>query len=104
LLCVVFKVPPDIAELTDINRVLSQFTFSASETGFCFSVSGNMRTITTDTTPTGNVTISASRSTSRCGVLVWTDYEYDPMAAFKARWLTYFRGCMQKRNRHLVDK
>ena len=62
-----------IAELTDTNRVLSQFTFSASETGFHFSVSGNTLTITTDTAPTGNVTISASRSASRCGVLVWTD-------------------------------
>ena len=59
-----------IAELTDTNRVLSQFTFSASETGFHFSVSGNTLTITTDTAPTGNVTISASRSASRCGVLV----------------------------------
>ena len=67
-----------IAELTDINRVLSQFTFSASETGFHFSVSGNTLTITTDTAPTRNVTISASRSASRCGVLVWTDYKYGP--------------------------
>ena len=67
-----------IAELTDTNRVLSQFTFSASETGFHFSVSGNTLTITTDTAPTGNVTISASRSASRCGVLVWTDYKYGP--------------------------
>ena len=65
-----------VAELTDTNRVLSQFTFSASETGFHFSVSGNTLTITTDTAPTGNVTISASRSASRCGVLVWTDYKY----------------------------
>ena len=62
-----------VAELTDTNRVLSQFTFSASETGFHFSVSGNTLTITTDTAPTGNVTISASRSASRCGVLVWTE-------------------------------
>ena len=67
-----------IAELTDTNRVLSQFTFSASETGFHFSVSGNTLTITTDTAPSGNVTISASRSASRCGVLVWTDYKYGP--------------------------
>ena len=67
-----------IAELTDTNHVLSQFTFSASETGFHFSVSGNTLTITTDTAPTGNVTISASRSASRCGVLVWTDYKYGP--------------------------
>lgn len=67
-----------IAELTDTNRVLSQFTFSASETGFHFSVSGNTLTITTDTAPSGNVTISATRSASRCGVLVWTDYKYGP--------------------------
>lgn len=67
-----------VAELTDTNRVLSQFTFSASETGFHFSVSGNTLTITTDTAPSGNVTISASRSASRCGVLVWTDYKYGP--------------------------
>lgn len=67
-----------IAELTDTNHVLSQFTFSASETGFHFSVSGNTLTITTDTAPTSNVTISASRSASRCGVLVWTDYKYGP--------------------------
>jgi len=67
-----------IAELTDTNHVLSQFTFSASETGFHFSVSGNTLTITTDTAPTGNVTISASRSASRCGVLVWADYKYGP--------------------------
>ena len=67
-----------VAELADTNRVLSQFTFSASETGFHFSVSGNTLTITTDTAPSGNVTISASRSASRCGVLVWTDYKYGP--------------------------
>lgn len=41
-------------------------------------MSGNTLTITTDTAPTGNVTISASRSASRCGVLVWTDYKYGP--------------------------
>ena len=67
-----------IAELTDPTRVLSQFPFSASETGFHFSVSGNTLTITTDTAPGGNVTISATRSASRCGVLVWTDYKYGP--------------------------
>ena len=67
-----------VAELADTNRVLSQFTFSASETDFHFSVSGNTLTITTDTAPSGNVTISASRSASRCGVLVWTDYKYGP--------------------------
>ena len=72
-----------VAELADTNRVLSQFTFSASETGFHFSVSGNTLTTPTDTAPSGNVTISASRSASRCGVLVWTDYKYGPNGGFR---------------------
>lgn len=67
-----------VAELTDTNNVLSKFTFSASATGFNFSVSGNKLTITTDNAPTGDVTITASRSVARCGVLVWTDNKYGP--------------------------
>lgn len=67
-----------VAELTDTNNVLSKFTFSASATGFKFSVSGNKLTITTDNAPTGDVTITASRSVARCGVLVWTDNKYGP--------------------------
>ena len=105
--CVIFKMPPDIAELTDTNRVLSRFTFFASETGFRFNVSGNTLTITTDTAPAGNVTISVSRSTSRCGVLAWADYKYGPNGGVrdKAAYTSEydFRVCMQKRNRHLVD-
>ena len=34
--------------------------------------------ITTDNAPTGDVTITASRSVARCGVLVWTDNKYGP--------------------------
>ena len=67
-----------VADLTDTNNVLSKFTFSASATGFNFSVSGNKLTITTDNAPTGDVTITASRSVARCGVLVWTDNKYGP--------------------------
>ncbi len=100
-------MPPDIAELTDTNRVLSQFTFFASERGFRFSVSGNTLTITTDTAPAGNMTISASRSTSHCGVLVWVDYKYVPNGGVqdKVAYISehYFRGCIQKHNRHLAD-
>lgn len=62
----------------EYNNVLSKFTFSASATGFDFSVSGNKLTITTDNAPTGDVTITASRSVARCGVLVWTDKKYGP--------------------------
>ena len=67
-----------VTELTDTNNVLSKFTFSASATGFKFSVSGNKLTITTDNAPTDDVTITASRSVARCGVLVWTDNKYGP--------------------------
>lgn len=67
-----------VAELTDTNNVLSKFTFSANATGYKFSVSGNKLTITTDNAPTGDVTITASRSVARCGVLVWTDNKYGP--------------------------
>lgn len=67
-----------VAELTDTNNVLSKFTFSASATDFNFSVSGNKLTITTDNAPTGDVTITASRSVARCGVLVWSDNKYGP--------------------------
>ncbi len=67
-----------VAVLTDTNNVLSKFSFSASATGFNFSVSGNKLTITSANAPTGNVTITASRSVPRCGVLVWTDNKYGP--------------------------
>lgn len=67
-----------IATLTDTNNVLSKFSFSANITGFDFSVSGNKLTISTADAPADCVTITASRSASRCGVLVWTDYKYGP--------------------------
>lgn len=67
-----------VATLTDTNNVLSKFSFSANTTGFDFSVSGNKLTISTVDAPADGVTITASRSASRCGVLVWTDYKYGP--------------------------
>ena len=67
-----------VATLTDTNNVLSKFSFSANITGFDFSVSGNKLTISTADAPADGVTITASRSASRCGVLVWTDYKYGP--------------------------
>ena len=78
-----------VAELTDTNNVLSKFSFSASATGFKFSVSGNKLTITTDNAPTGDVTITASRSATRCGVLVWTDNKYGPDGGIQDT-VTYF--------------
>lgn len=61
------------ATLTDTNNVLSKFSFTANVTGMNFSVSGNKLTITTDTAPTGTVTISAIKSQTRSGIIVWSD-------------------------------
>ena len=61
------------ATLTDTNNVLSKFSFTANVTGMNFSVSGNKLTITTDTAPTGTVTISATKSQTRSGIIVWSD-------------------------------
>lgn len=66
------------AVLTDKNNVLSNYTFTSSTTGLSFSVSGNKLTIIAKTAPTGNVTITATKSAKRAGVVVWSDGKYGP--------------------------
>lgn len=66
------------ATLTDSNNVLSKFTFSSDMSALKFTVSGNKLTITSATAPTGPVSISASKSQQRAGVLVWSDSYYGP--------------------------
>lgn len=62
------------ATLTDTNNVLSQYTFTASESGINFSVSGNKLTITAEKAPTSAVSITATKNGSvRKGVVVWSD-------------------------------
>ena len=62
------------ATLTDTNNVLSNYTFSADQSGITFSVSGNKLTITANTAPSGKVSITATKTGSvRKGVVVWTD-------------------------------
>ncbi len=62
------------AVLTDSNNVLSNYIFSASESGIEFSVSGNKLVITAKTAPSGSVTITAAKKNSqRRGVITWTD-------------------------------
>lgn len=62
------------ATLTDTNNVLSQYTFSASESGISFSVSGNKLTITAEKAPANAVSITATKNGSvRKGVVVWSD-------------------------------
>lgn len=67
------------ATLTDSNRVLSDYSFSANEDGISFSVSGNKLTITAASAPSDSVRITASKTGStRRGIITWTDGRYAP--------------------------
>lgn len=68
-----------VAELTDTNGVLDNYSFTANVTGINFSVSGNTLTITADDAPTDTVVITASKNNSqRMGVITWTDGTNNP--------------------------
>lgn len=63
-----------VATLTDSNGVLKNYNFSANISGVSFSVSGNKLTISMDTAPSKEFTITASKKNGiRQGVVVWTD-------------------------------
>lgn len=65
--------------LTDTNNVLGNYSFTASESGINFSVSGNKLTITANKAPTSKVSITATKNGSvRKGVVVWSDGVYAP--------------------------
>ena len=67
------------ATLTDTNKVLSNYSFSAGVSGIRFSVNGNKLTITADSAPSDTVTITAEKKNSqRRGVITWTDGVYGP--------------------------
>lgn len=62
------------ATLTDHNRVLSDYSFSANEDGISFSVSGNQLIITATDAPSDSVRITANKvGSSRRGIITWTD-------------------------------
>ena len=62
------------ATLTDHNRVLSDYSFSANEDGISFSVSGNQLVITATDAPSDSVRITANKvGSSRRGIITWTD-------------------------------
>lgn len=67
-----------VAELTDSNKVLSKFTFAANVTGVTFTVSGNTLTISTAVAPENEVTITATRSNTRMGTVIWSDGSIGP--------------------------
>ena len=61
------------ATLTDTNNVLSKYSFTSNVTGMNFTVNGNKLTITAKTAPTDTVTITATKSQTRSGVITWSD-------------------------------
>lgn len=68
-----------VAELTDTNGVLGNYSFTANVTDINFSVRGNTLTITADEAPTDTVVITASKNNSqRMGVITWTDGTNNP--------------------------
>lgn len=66
------------ATLTDQNNVLSDYSFSASDSGIHFSVNGNKLTITAEKAPSDTVTIIAEKTAQRRGIITWTDGVYGP--------------------------
>ena len=60
--------------LTDANNVLSNYSFSASISGVCFSTNGNKLTVSMEKAPSDAFTITASKKNSvRRGVVVWSE-------------------------------
>lgn len=67
------------AVLTDTNGVLSNYTYSASNSNVKLTVNGNQLVITSSTAPTGTVSITAAKKSSyRRGILIWSDGNYAP--------------------------
>ena len=60
--------------LTDSNNVLSKYNFKASISGVSFSVNGNKLTVSIDTAPSKEFTITATKKNAvRRGVVVWSE-------------------------------
>lgn len=64
------------AEITDSNKVLGNYTFTAS--GLIFSKNGNTLTVSAEKAPSGTVTVSAEKSNQRKGLVAWSDGTFSP--------------------------
>ena len=64
------------AMLTDTNNVLSDYTFKADVDGVSFSVNGNKLTVSSETLPDKEFTITAQKNGTRMGIVVWSDGKY----------------------------
>ncbi|NCC86383.1 MAG: TonB-dependent receptor [Clostridia bacterium] len=60
--------------ITDHNNVLGNYNFTSNQAGINISVSGNQMTISCDTAPKGNISITANKKNgTRYGLVTWTD-------------------------------
>ena len=65
--------------LTDTNKVLGNYTFSSSQSGITFTTNGAELTISANTAPSGEVSVTATKNESaRKGIIVWSDGVYKP--------------------------
>lgn len=76
------------ADLTDSNKVLTNYDFSAS--GLTFKKSGNVLTVTAEKAPKDEVLVTADKKNgSRKGVITWTDEKIGPQTGQLQDIVTY---------------
>ncbi|MCI5738938.1 MAG: Cys-Gln thioester bond-forming surface protein [Ruminococcus sp.] len=68
-----------ISVLTDSNNVLSNYSFHCNMPSVSFTVNGNELTVTSNTAPKEEITVTAEKNGSqRKGLITWTDGIYTP--------------------------
>lgn len=76
------------ADLTDSNKVLANYDFSAS--GLSFKKSGNVLTVTAEKAPKDEVLVTVNKKNgSRKGVITWTDEKIGPQTGQLQDIVTY---------------
>ena len=75
---------------TDTNNVLSYYDFSSSSPSISFQKSGNKLIVTSSEPPTGTITITATRNTTRSGLIVWSDGSIGPSGSNEVQDLVTF--------------
>lgn len=76
------------ADLTDSNKVLANYDFSAS--GLSFKKSGNVLTVTAEKAPKEELLVTADKKNgSRKGVITWTDEKIGPQTGQLQDIVTY---------------
>lgn len=67
------------AVINDSNNVLSEYSFKSDNTDVSLQVNGNKLTVTSQSAPKGEITVTAEKkNSSRKGLITWTDGIYSP--------------------------